>query len=186
MSASTTAHVLRAALALTLGVGLGVGLASLLLSEAGQSRVHVFAPAGEAVKVRVDDGDAVHVEPGRRFTRGLAPGDHEVRLEREGRAAIVRRVRVERAGQRWVVPVGDDQCFVEVDVTRSAYGEGGAATVERRRRAEAFEVSASTYLSRAELPRSRRSDEAVILVSPIACDSIHLADPALLAHVPHD
>lgn len=186
MSASRTAQFVRAAMVGAVIGALALGVAFLATRGRGDALVHVLAPSEEAVKVRIDDGEPVHVAEGELFTRALAPGVHRVRLEREELPAFVQAVRVDRAGQRWVVPAGDDQCFVEVDVTRSAYGEGGEPRVERRRRARPFELSASTYLSRDDLPRTRNSDDAVILVSPVACDAIRLDDPALLAHVPHD
>lgn len=185
MRASKTAIFLRVAIGTAVVSALVLGVVLASMRGRGDASVHVFAPSEEAVKVRIDDGEAVHVPEGEGFSATLAPGDHRVRLEREERAPVVHDVHVDH-GQRWVVPVGEDQCFVEVDVTRSAYGRGGDARVERRRAAEPFEVSAATYLSRDELPRERSTDAAVILASPVACEAIELDDRALIAHVPHD
>lgn len=150
----------------------------------GAGHLFVLAPRDREVKIRVDDGEPVRVAAGEVLARDLPQGTHDVEVERDGREPLVHRIRIDRGGQRWVVPSATDQCFLEVDVTESAYGTGGERSIARRRGATPFQVSGSTHLGRSRLPARRGEADAVLLLHPVACDELALDDEALLAQVP--
>ncbi len=184
MDARGRRWVARAA-AIASGLGL-VLLGGTYLSERWRGEGHLFvvAPAGAAVTVRLDEGEPRRVPAGERLARPMSQGTHVVRVEREDGARVDRLVRVDRGGQRWVVPAGDDQCFLELDVSESAYGAGGAPTLLRRRGATPFQISGAARLARSELPARRADGEAVLLLHAVACDDLAQGDDALLARVP--
>lgn len=163
---------------------LALGGAYLAHRWRGDGQVYVIAPADASVKIRIGAGEPFRLPAGQLFGRELPQGTHLVHLELEGTLPVEREVRIDQGGQRWVVPVGDEQCFLEVDVTQSAYGSGGAATIARRRGATPFQVSGSTYLRRSLLPVTRRDGEATLLLHPLRCEELTLDDATLLAQVP--
>jgi hypothetical protein len=150
----------------------------------GDGHVFVIAPADAWVKIRLGGGEPFRLPAGQLFGRDLPQGVHLLHLEREGSAPVERQLRIDEGGQRWVVPAADDQCFLEVDVSESAYGSGGAASITRRRGATPFRVSGSTYLRRGLLPVTRSGSEAVLLLHPVTCDELALDEASLLARVP--
>lgn len=168
-----------AALALVVLAG-----ASLRERWRGEGHLFVVAPASAGLVVRVDGGEPLHLARGDLFACPLAQGTHVIRLEREDGARVERHLRVDRGGQRWVVPAGDDQCFLELDVSESAYGAGGDATLLRRRGATPFQISGAARVARSELPARRADGEVVLLLHPVPCEELAQGDDALLARVP--
>ncbi|MCZ7681331.1 MAG: hypothetical protein M5U28_22090 [Sandaracinaceae bacterium] len=153
MDARGRRWVARAA-AIASGLGL-VLLGGTYLSERWRGEGHLFvvAPAGAAVTVRLDEREPRRVPAGERLACPMSQGTHVVRVEREDGTRVDRLVRVDRGGQRWVVPAGDDQCFLELDVSESAYGAGGAPTLLRRRGATPSRSAARRASRGASCPR---------------------------------
>ncbi|HEY8431631.1 MAG TPA: hypothetical protein VIL20_24795 [Sandaracinaceae bacterium] len=176
--------IARAALAAAASVMLALVGAYLGSRWRGSGHVFVLAPRDGDVKIRFDDGEPVRVAAGEVIARQLPRGTHRVEVDHGGLAPLVHQVRIDHGGQRWVVPSTEDQCFLEVDVTTSAYGAGGEPSIARRRGATPFRVSGTTHLDRSRLPARRSEPQAVLLLHPVACDELALDDETLLARVP--
>ena len=114
----------------------------------------VFAPPDAAARVRIDGGEPIELAPGevRRIQAGH--GLHEVTIEAP--QALQRRPSIESGRQSRGVPTLAAQCFAELDVTLSHYGETAGKEPPKvlhvTQETDVFEVPSPFALSEAELP----------------------------------
>jgi hypothetical protein len=122
-----------------------------LVQHRGHGTLVVFAPADRAVDVEVDGKPHALAAGG--FVRvSAAPGKHRVAVV----GGPTRDVTLESGLHILAVPTLATQCFVELDVTVSHYGQGGVApTVTGRFRRDQPFILPDYPLSNAELPKER-------------------------------
>jgi hypothetical protein len=121
-----------------------------LVQHHGHGTLVVFAPADRAVAVEVD-GKSHALAAGGYVRVSAAPRKHRVVV-----AGPTREVTLESGLHILAVPTLATQCFVELDVTVSHYGQGGVApTVTGRFRRDQPFILPDYPLSKAELPKER-------------------------------
>jgi hypothetical protein len=114
----------------------------------------VFAPPDVPARVRIDGGTPIDLQPGevRRIQAGH--GVHEVQVEAP--VALQRQPKIESGRQSRGVPTLATQCFAELDVTLSHFGETAGKeppkVVRITQETDVFEVPSPFALSEAELP----------------------------------
>lgn len=114
----------------------------------------VFAPPDAPARVRVDGGAPIVLAPGevRRIQAGH--GVHDVQVEAP--VALQRQPKIDSGRQSRGVPTLATQCFAELDVTLSHFGESAGKEPPKvlhiTEESDVFEVPGPFALSEAELP----------------------------------
>jgi hypothetical protein len=134
-------------------LGIVAIVADAMWKDARPGTMVLFAPADAPVTVIVDDGAPVALAPGEVRRLEAEHGAHTVRT---ADGAVTRTVTVESGRQLRGVPLIAEQCFVELDVTMSHYGESAGRerpTISQSfRHAEPFAVANVWPLTESELP----------------------------------
>ena len=161
------------------GVGLVAITVNVLVNQRKDGGIVLFAPPRGAVRVSVDGAPALTLAAGEHRRLRARRGEHTVAVEGGPRFPVQIRNGFDLLG----VPTLAEQCFVELDVTLSHYGEGGSPPkVSKRDRVTGpFQLPKTYYLSEDELPRqvSERIDpdgkivgmQLVFLYRSVPCDS---------------
>ncbi len=127
-----------------------------LFREGRDGRVLIVAPLTAPLSATLD-GAPIQLAPGEVHRATVSHGEH--RLEVTGPEPFSRRFTIDSGRNPRVVPVLAEQCYVELDVTRSHYGEGArpAPSVARVVRHDDVWISLDGLaFTEAELPSSAR------------------------------
>jgi len=136
-----------------------VGVVAIALDAVWKQRkdgeIVVFAPPDAAARVRIDGGAPIELAPGeiRRVT--LGHGTHDVDIEAP--QALHRHATIESGRQLRGVPTLATQCFAELDVTLSHYGESAGKEPPKVVKVDEyegeFEAPSPYALTESELPK---------------------------------
>jgi hypothetical protein len=114
----------------------------------------VFAPPDAAARVRIDGGEPIDLKPGEIRRLQAGHGAHDVQVEVP--QALQRQPTLESGRQSRGVPTLATQCFAELDVTLSHFGESAGKEPPKvlhiTEESDVFEVPGPFALSEAELP----------------------------------
>ncbi|HET6583857.1 MAG TPA: hypothetical protein VFG69_10420 [Nannocystaceae bacterium] len=114
----------------------------------------VLAPPEAATRVRIDGGEAIEISAGEVKRIPAAHGVHDVDIETP--AALHRHAEVKSGRQLRGVPTLASQCFAELDVTLSHYGETAGKrppeVVKITQETDVFALPSVFPLAESELP----------------------------------
>ena len=139
---------------IALAVVFVVGVAAIVIQKMWESRrpgrIVVFAPPDRDVELTVD-GERLALKAGGFARRELAHGGHHVAVK-DGPA---RDLQIRDGFDLLAVPTLPTQCFAEIDVTLSHYGQARSRPKVTRvfRRDRPFQLPKTFALSEAELPK---------------------------------
>jgi hypothetical protein len=175
----------------------GVGLVAIGVNAIWEGErpgtIVLFAPPDTPARVRIDDGEPIELPAGSVRRLEAEHGPHVVRVEAP--TPLERVVHVESGRQHRGVATLGEQCFAELDVTLSHYGESagtrppGVNQVERH--TEVWEVPSTFHLTEDELPDHTTDTvngdgeytnvQLVQLYRSVPCEAADAGDPAVLA-----
>lgn len=159
----------------------GVGAMSLRAYLYGEGWIHVMFPEGDIGRLMVDGTEVkAHQPRNRTHTFLVKQGKHQISVERPSGARASYSLDVKDGWEFMVVPVDDQQCFVQIDVTESRYGRGtGTAKVLRRYTThQPAHVPDCPAFGVENLPPTTKYDEEMLLDFP--CSMAALSDEQLL------
>lgn len=144
--------------AILLGVFV-VGVVAIALDAVWKQRkdgeIVVFAPPDAAARVRIDGGAPIELAAGEIRRVSAGHGAHDVEVEAP--QALHRHATIDSGRQHRGVPTLATQCFVELDVTLSHYGETAGKrppnVVKVDEYTDEFEVPSPYALVESELPK---------------------------------
>src|SRR5262249_8743889 len=149
--------------------------------------VVVLSPYNHGVEVSIDGGAATSIGAGgyKRFT--LPQGPHKVEIKAEGKEEKTTKEVTLKSKSFKVVPVSDDQCFVQMDIALSHYSPEGSTkklpipkVSERFDKREPFEVFSGVYFKEAELPADVDIRKAMYLFEEVPCKELSRTDEDLV------
>ena len=160
---------------------LGVGAISLRAYLYGEGWIHVMFPADDIGRLMVDGVEVKALEPRNRSRTFLVEqGKHQISVERPSGARASYALDVKDGWAFMVVPVDDQQCFVQIDVTESRYGRssGPAKVVARLTSHQPADVHDCPSFGVESLPPTIKYDKAMLLDFP--CSLAALSDEQVL------
>ena len=178
-------------------IGIGVfttGLVAIgvdaVLKDQADGTLVFFAPTHTIARLVVD-GQSIEIEPGEVGRVTVEHGAHtvEVQTPHPRRATVT----IDSGRNLIAVPLGPEQCFVELNVTLSHYGDGAGTSPprvsDRVRHQDPFHVPQTYALTEDELPDhttervNSRGDivgiNLVHLFRPVPCDVMEQDDAVL-------
>jgi hypothetical protein len=159
----------------------GVGAMSLRAYFYGEGWIHVMFPADDIGKLMVDGVEVkAHQPRNRTHTFLVKQGKHQISVERPSGARASYTLDVKSGWAFMVVPVDDQQCFAQIDVTKSRYGRGSepAKVVARYTSHQPADVPDCPSFGVENLPPTIKGDEELLQDFP--CSMAALSDDELL------
>lgn len=160
---------------------LGVGAMSLRAYLYGEGWIHVMFPADDIGRLMVDGVEVkAHQPRNRNHTFLVKQGKHRISVERPSGARASYSLDVKNGAVFMVVPIDDQQCFAQIDVTKSRYGRGTgpAKVVARYTSHQPADVPDCPSFGVENLPSSIKGDEELLQDFP--CSMASLSDEQLL------